>query len=233
MELIGLALLLVFALAVVIFFTRGVFARDLTNGLKRVNQQEQELQEQADILENRINQMERDYQAKLKRADAEAQRIVEEAKQQVVNIRTAAVEEAKYRARQLLLEAEQGRAQLKAELAHELNGKLIQRVCDSLRALLPAGELNALHEALVSELLRTITQLDAGPFKSDVAHVEVVTAQPLSCVHSQQLAQWVVASLGSSVPLHLSIDPTLVAGCVVRIGPTIVDSSLASRLSQR
>ena len=70
--------------------------------------------------------------------------MVQEAKQQAMNIRTAAAEEAKHRARQLLLEVEQGRAHLKAEWANELRGTMIKRVCESLRALLPAGAQDAL-----------------------------------------------------------------------------------------
>ncbi len=233
MEWLGLGLALIFALTIVIFLTRGVFARDLTTALKRVNQQEQALQQKADILEQRLGQMERDYQAKVKRADAEAERILEDAKSQAMNIRTAAIEEAKHRARQLLLEAEQGRAQLKVEAAKDFNGQAVQRACESLRTLLPADTLASLHEALMVELLSTVTQLEAGSLRADVAHIDIITAQPLAPAHSQRFAQWAVASLGASVPLHFETNQALVAGGLVRLGPTIIDNSLAGRLSQR
>jgi F0F1-type ATP synthase delta subunit len=232
MELLGLGVLLVFALVTVIFLTRGVFSRDLTRALKRVNQQEQALQEKADVLEQRLSQMERDYQAKLKRGDAEAERLIEEAKQQAVNIRTAAIEEAKHRARQLLLEAGQDRAQLRLELAREMDGKIVQRACESLQRLLPPQELSALHGSLTRELLEALARIDAAPLRQQgVERVEVRTAQPLPAEASQRLSAWAAASLGAGVPVHVETDPALVAGCIVRIGPTIVDNSLASRLN--
>ena len=235
MELIGLGILLVVALgvilAIVIFLTRGLFARDLTQALKRVNQQEQALQEKADILESRLNQMERDYHAKLKRAEGEAEQMLQDAKTQAVNIRTAAIEEAKHRARQLLLEAEQGKLQLKSELAKELNGRAVQEACTSLRTLLPATALAALHAALVKELLAALKHLDVAALRQHLARVVVVTGQPLDEADAQRLAQWAATALGSSVGVEVKTEPALIAGCVVQLGTTVVDNSLPNRLS--
>ena len=235
MELIGLGILLVAALGVilgiVILLTRGLFARDLTQALKRVNQQEQALQEKADILESRLNQMERDYHAKLKRAEGEAEQMLQDAKTQAVNIRTAAIEEAKHRARQLLLEAEQGKLQLKSELAKELNGRAAQEACASLRTLLPATALAALHAALVKELLAALKELDVAALRQHLARVVVVTGQPLEEADAQRFAQLAATALGSGVGFEVQTEPTLIAGCVVQLGTTVVDNSLPNRLS--
>lgn len=237
MDLLGLGLLLVVALGVVLFviilLTRGVFARDLTQALKRVTQQEQVLQEQADILERRLGQMELDYQAKLKRAETEAEQLLQDAKTQAMNVRTAAIEEAKHRARQLLLEAEQGRAQLKLEVARELNGQAVQRACESLRALLPSAELQALHGTLVNELLKTLAEATLTPSAEPLERIVVVTAQPLTAEDARQLAQRAAALAGRSIPVEVTTEPSLVAGCVVRMGAIIVDNSLPGRLGQR
>ncbi len=232
MELMLLGILLLCSLGV-IFFARGIFSRDLTLALKRVTQQEQELQEKADILEQRLGQMERDYQAKLKRAELEAERISREAKNQAMNIRTAAIEEAKHRARQLLLEVEQGKVQLKSDLARELNGQVIQRACESLRALLPPDQLTALHAALMKQVLEALKQVETRSLGVAVERIDVVTAHPLASAESTRLAQWAAASVGADVPVHVEDDPALVAGCVVRVGATVVDGSLANRLAQR
>ena len=237
MDLIGLGLLLVVGLAAVLFLvivlTRGVFARDLTHALKRVAQQEQELQEKADILEQRIGQLELEYHAKLKRAQAEAERIVQEAKNQAMNIRTAAIEEAKHRARQLLLEAEHGKAQWKADVVKELNGQAVQHACELLRDLLSARELLSLHETLVQELLGSLGQLDAMRFRTGVERIEVRAAQPLTPSQTQQLSQWTAVSIGGHVPIQVEADPALVAGCIVQVGSTVLDNSLPNRLNQR
>lgn len=233
MELVGLGILLLGVLGIVIFFARGVFSRDLTSALKRVTQQEQALQEKADILEQRLNQMEREYQAKLKRADTEAERLVQEAKNQAMNVRTAAIEEAKHRARQLLLEAEQGKVQLKVDVTRELNGKVVHRACEVLRAFLPPEQLSMLHGMLMKELLDALKRLDTTTFRATVDRVEVMSAQSIDSADSLRLAQWAAAAVGAEVPIRVETDPALVAGCVVRVGPTIVDGSLANRLQRQ
>ena len=234
MELLGLGILLVVALGVilgiVILLTRGLFARDLTQALKRVTQQEQALQEKADVLESRLGQMERDYHAKLKRAEGEAEQMLQEAKTQAMNIRTSAIEEAKHRARQLLLEAEQGKLQLKSDMAKELNGQAAQQACASLRMLLPASTLSALHAALVKELLAALKGMDLSARHQPLDRVVVMTGQPLDPADARALTQWVAAALGREVPVEVNTEPNLIAGCVVQLGATIVDNSLPNRL---
>ncbi len=233
MELVGLVIILVLALTIILFFTRGVFARDLTSALKRVTQQEQELQAKADILEQRISQMEREYQAKVKRGEAEAEHILEEAKREAMNIRTAAIEEAKYRARQLMVEAEQRKAQLKTDVAKDLNGKAVQRACDALRFRLPASALATLQEMLVNELLAALPQVGQTTSAQDIQRIDVITAQPFSPSMTAQLTRWVAEFLGPQAPLQVETDPRLVAGAIVQIGSTVVDNSLANQLGQR
>jgi F0F1-type ATP synthase membrane subunit b/b' len=236
MELIGLSFLVAVALGVVLFviilLTRGVFARDLTHALKRVTQQEQGLQEKADVLEQRLRQMEHDYQSKLKRAELDAEQILQDAKTQAMNIRTAAIEEAKHRARQLLLEAESHKSQLKVEAARELNGKAVQQACASLRVLLSPGDLHGLHSRLVKELLESLRQMEVKPTLSASEPVVIETAQPLSEDDLKQVRQWGAMVAGTSVSVEVKTEPTLVAGCLVRVGETIIDNSLPNRLGQ-
>lgn len=230
MELLGLGFFLAFALGIVIFLTRGVFARDLTQALKRVSQQELELQEKADVLEQRLGQMERDYQVRLKRAEVEAERILQEAKTHAMNVRTAAIEEAKHRARQLFLEAEQGKTKLRSDVSRELDGQATRAACASLRALLAPEQLAVLHERLIKELLEALRGVDPRARGTVAERVEVVTAHPLASAETLRLTQWAAGSVGADVPIAATVDPELVAGGLVKVGATVVDNSLANRL---
>ena len=232
MELLSLVILVIFALGIVILGTRGLFAKDLTAALKRVQQQEQALQEKADILEQRLGQMEHEYQAKLQHAKTEADEIAREAKSQAMNIRTAAIEEAKHRARQLLLEAEQGRSWLKAEVTKELDGQAIQRTCESLRALLSAQELKSLHGTLVNELLKNLPEVSQTALGADPGSLVVTTGQDLIDADIRKLTKWAQTVSGIEMPVEVATDAALVAGCVVRIGSVVVDNTLLNRLRQ-
>ncbi|PIQ83500.1 MAG: hypothetical protein COV75_07130 [Candidatus Omnitrophica bacterium CG11_big_fil_rev_8_21_14_0_20_63_9] len=237
MELFGFGFLAILGLGLVVgsilLWTRGVFNRDLTQALQRVQQQEQALQEKAEILEQRLTQMERDYQTKLKRAEGETERLLQDAKTQAMNIRTVAIEEAKHRARQLLLEAEQGRVQLRAEVAKELDGHIIQRACESLRSLLSPVDLASLHRRLTTELLDALQQLESSARRSGTEAVHLRAGQTLGPGEVERVQRWVTSTFGADVPLRVETDTGLVAGCVLQFGDTIVDSSLPNRLGRQ
>ena len=230
---IAVALAVGIVVAAIILLTRALFNRDFTLALKRVNQQERALQEQADILESRLAQMERDYQAKLARAATEAERVVADAKSQAMNIRTVAIEEAKHRARQLMLEAEQQKAQLRTDMAGALNGMGVSQACDALRALLPAHELIPLHRRLTRELLEALQHVDTAGIRAGVTAVEVTSAEPLTAEESERLTQWTATAFGSAVAVRMTTDPALLAGAVIRLGATMLDNSLPNRLGRR
>jgi F-type H+-transporting ATPase subunit delta len=229
---LSVVVLLVFGVGVVVLWTRGVFARDLTQALKRVTQQEQALQEKADVLEQRLAQMEREYQAKLKRAEAESDRLLQDAKAQALNVRTVAIDEAKHRARALLLEAEQGKTQLKAELAKELAGQAAQQACEALRLLLSRTELSSLHHTLVAEWLASLPKMSVEAIRPQVQRVQVTTALPLEPSEQERLVRWVAAAFGAHVPAEVTADPAMVAGVMAQMGPTTVDNSLRMRLNR-
>ncbi len=232
MEWIGLAVVIIGVVVAAIFFTRGMFARDLTQALERVRAQERELQEKADVLEQRLAQMERDYQMKLKRGDVQAQQIIDEAKGQAMNVRTVAIEESKHRARQLMLEAEQGKVQLRTEILREQNGASAHRACEALRSLLSEEQLSAMHAHLMKELIEALKQVDLRSQQTRAEKIEVTTAQPLASAESLRIAQWAAASAGSDVPIQSSVNAELMAGGIVRVGQTIIDNSLTNRLSR-
>lgn len=233
MELIGLAVVFVLIVGVVLLTVRGLFARDLTQALKRVANQEQELQAKAEILEQRLSQLEKDHQLKLKQAEAEAQRLVQEAKQQAMNIRTAAIEEAKHRARQLVMEAEQLRGHLKQELRQELNGRALARVCEAIQTLLSSEEQARLHNRLVAQLLEELARVEVAHVGGPIHHVQVTAAHPLSAEQTKALRDHLLKHLGPSVGCEVKTDATLVAGCVVQLGDLMLDGSLKHYLRPR
>lgn len=60
--------------------------------------------------------------------------------------------------------------------------------------------------------------------------VEVRTAAPLSNPLREQVARRLAALLGKEVVLHVKVDPELLGGLVVRVGDTLYDGSLSSKL---
>ena len=233
MEFIGFTIVVVLVVVIVILTVRGVFARDLTQAIRRVAQQEQDLQAKADVLERRLSQMEQDHALRLKQAEAEGQRLLQEARQQVSNTRSAAIEETKQQARQLLAETEHLRQQMRRGLIQELSGRALDGACQALASLLPNGELENLHEQLMARLITELDRVEAGAVTSGTAvSAQVRVAHALSGRQLEEIRQRLSRRLGTAVACEQETDAALVAGAQVRVGDALIDGSVRHYLER-
>ena len=233
MAFIGFAAVVVLIVAIVILTVRGVFARDLTQAIRRVAQQEQDLQAKADVLERRLSQMEHDHALRVKQAEAEGQRVLQEAQQQALNTRSAAIEEARQHARQLLAETEHLRQQMRRGLIQELNGRALDGACHALTSLLRNGELETLHEQLMARLITELDRVEAGATTPGAEmRAQVRVAHALSEQQLEEIRQRLSHRLGAMVACEQETDATLVAGAQVRVGDALIDGSVRHYLER-
>ena len=61
---------------------------------------------------------------------------------------------------------------------------------------------------------------------------EAVSAAPLSDDHLKRLRSEIEAMVGKAVNLAVSVDPELLGGLVVKVGSTMIDSSLKTKLNR-
>ncbi len=231
-ELVGVVLAFLLLVGIILLTVRGLFARETTHALKRVRQREEELQTNADVLEQRLAQLEQAHRHKLKQADGEAERVIQEAKQQAANIRTAAVEEAKHRARQLVMESEHTRQQMVKELRYELSSRAVAWTCTALQTLLTPEEQNSLHARLLHQLIQTCEQVELGHVNGRLERIHVASAKPLAAEQREALQRCLSMKLNHPVTLEATTDANLIAGGVVSLGDVRVDGSVQQYLTR-
>ena len=80
--------------------------------------------------------------------------------------------------------------------------------------------------------LRAIRLATHRLFNEATGRVEVLvrTATPLDAATAERVTQKLTASLGKKVVLNAQVDESLLGGIVIRIGDTLLDGSLATRL---
>jgi F-type H+-transporting ATPase subunit delta len=81
----------------------------------------------------------------------------------------------------------------------------------------------------VPEMLAAFRKLSADR-RGEVA-AEVVSAEPLSQRHVNELKSALKASLGKDVTLDAKVDPSLIGGLVVKVGSRMIDGSLKTKLN--
>jgi F-type H+-transporting ATPase subunit delta len=60
---------------------------------------------------------------------------------------------------------------------------------------------------------------------------DVITAKPLTQAQADKLAETLKASVGKSVNLNATVDTGLIGGLVVKVGSTMIDTSIKAKLN--
>jgi F-type H+-transporting ATPase subunit delta len=112
------------------------------------------------------------------------------------------------------------------------------RVIEAIGAKLGLSTLMANTLALMSHKRRLfvlpqfLTAL-AGMIAEEKGEVtaEVTAARALSAAQSKKLAETLKASVGKTVKLKTTVDETLIGGLVVKLGSTMIDTSVKAKLA--
>ncbi|HKW34621.1 MAG TPA: ATP synthase F1 subunit delta [Candidatus Acidoferrum sp.] len=83
---------------------------------------------------------------------------------------------------------------------------------------------------LIPEIVATFQQVLRQ--RQGVAEAEIASAVELTAAQKKELAATLVRVTGKKIEPKYSLDPALLGGAVVRIGDTIYDGSLRSRLNE-
>ena len=83
---------------------------------------------------------------------------------------------------------------------------------------------------LIPEIVAALQQILRQ--RQGVAEAEISSAVELSAAQKKELAATLARLTGKKIETKYSLDPALLGGAVVRIGDTIYDGSLRSRLNE-
>lgn len=116
-----------------------------------------------------------------------------------------------------------------ALMSHILSGKVTEESrLLAARAAAAAGRYASTRSLLAG--LSGISDRAAARRKSLVA--SVISAVPLSSAQEQRLTAILTKRMGRAVTVHQGIDPSVIGGLRISIGPEVIDATIASRLAQ-
>lgn len=110
-----------------------------------------------------------------------------------------------------------------AEIATRVGAHAMSR--NALQLLSDNGRLRAL--PAIARALREEADRRAG-----IVRAHVSSAAPLSDAYVQRLTQALEARFQKKVVVQRTVDPSLIAGVVTRVGDTIIDGSVRARLNE-
>ena len=112
---------------------------------------------------------------------------------------------------------------------------IVQQILERLKPTTPVGKLVLLlasrgRLALLPDLLDVYRERLME--HRNVLSAEVTTAAPLSPERAEQLQQRLANATGRTITLTTKVDASILGGVVTRIGGTVYDGSVATRLAK-
>lgn len=119
-------------------------------------------------------------------------------------------------------------------ISREDQGKVIAAICAKLGVSTLFGNTLALMSDkrrlfVLPQFVANLADLIAAE-KGEVT-AEVAAARALSAAQSKKLAETLKASVGKTVKLKTTVDESLIGGLVVKLGSTMIDTSVKAKLA--
>ena len=216
-----------------ILFLNSLLIRPLLRGLDNRRKRIEESLANAAKADDRLANVEKDYQLRLTEADAVAAKVRAEALQN-------AQAEIDVLRREALVEAERLKNQARIDAAAERNATLAQlRTQVAGLAMAAANRVigesldEKRQQALINDFFSkvppgVITDVKSG---SGAANVSVTSALPLTPDEQARVKQDLAQQLGAVSDIAFDVDPAIMGGLIIRIGDKVIDGSVAGRMN--
>lgn len=218
-----------------ILFLNGLLLRPLLRGLDNRRKRIEESLANAAKADDRLANVEKDYQLRMAEADAAAAKVRAEALQN-------AQAEIDVLRREALVEAERLKNQARIDAAAERNAMLAQlRTQVAGLAMAAANRVigesldEKRQQALINDFFGkvpagVISNVKAGPSAATAA-VLVTSALPLTPDEQARVKQDLAQQLGAVSDIAFDVDPAIMGGLIIRVGDKVIDGSVAGRMN--
>lgn len=214
----------------IMYFLTGMVIRPILRNLEARRKRIDESLENARLADERLGNVEKDYQAKLNEATAEAQKLRADTlagtQQEVQRIRAEAASEAEKLRAQARIDAAAERNQILADSRNQIvalvmaaTNKLVGDSLDSNR-----------QKALINDFFSKVPAGMQGVAVSG-APVSVTSALPLTAEEQKTVKADLSKQLGDVQDVTFDVDPGILGGLVVRVGDKVIDGSVSSKVS--
>ncbi|MGQ9814494.1 MAG: F0F1 ATP synthase subunit B [Candidatus Roseilinea sp.] len=213
-----------------LIFLNALMIKPIMRGLENRRKRIEESLANAARADERLANVEKDYQARMAEAEAAAAKIRAEALQsaqaELDNLRRAAQADADRIREQARLDAlaerNQTLAQLRTQVAALAMAAANKIIGDSLDA--------QRQQALINDFFSKVPVGMVSNVKADGAAVVVTSALPLSDDEQARVKADLAQQLGQISDVTFDVDPAILGGLVVRVGDKVIDGSVAGRI---
>jgi F0F1-type ATP synthase membrane subunit b/b' len=235
-ELLGVAIPIVVLHAVVLVVLlvgiKLLLSGTANRAVKRVRQVEGEVRKKEEDIRREIDEHERDFAEKKAEADRQLQAHRDEARREAAHLKEKAVSEAKKESQKIIEQAHKNEARIREQIARQMEDKAVEyggRIFKLVFSDLLTGELNELFNA---ELIDALNEIESGSITVDSGAANVTVSHPMSDEQRNRLQSVLREKFRDDAEIEETVDETLLAGLILKMGSLEIDGSLKNRYSE-
>ena len=212
---------------------------------RRVNQRAEEKQQQKEEINRQLAQAEnlrQELDERLENVDERVEEILGEARERMEEIRRSTIANARREAERILKAASSEAGQLQEKAVSDHMEEILDAIREISQRVIRETSPDEVHARLVQDLNDRIWQLGSGEMDQVEAirrslderspTVFVESARPLDDGQVKELRKTLSALIDQEVDLERETDPDLISGLRVRVGDTLINSTLAAKLDK-
>lgn len=218
------------------FFFRPVMERVQQRADKKVQLLEELREEKAQVAHLR-QQLDRE----LADINQQADHVIKQLREEAETERSELLEDTRTEAEHIRRDAQLDATSIKQRAIIDFQEDLVVTVLDICSQVISKAIPSDVHPALVTQLVERIWALgreemdQVETIRRSLQHrmstVEVTSAQTLTPEQQRQLAQTFSALADRDVQMQIQVDANLIAGLRIRLGDTVMDNSVADKLT--
>jgi len=226
-------ILQVAAVVAIMFFIRMLLHKQLTAGMKRIQNVDQaNLKKESDLGEKEVR-LEETYRAKMAQAQQQAQAIVAAAKEDIKAMQEEERVKSKEESKKVIANALREKEKMLKDAEYETVNKAIDFSKKILKELFSDDEVRALRYSSVKSLLqKLISSRQVAELIENSSQIEIITTDAVSDADKKHISEFIEGKTKEDTELIFSVDTDVLGGLILKIGEQIVDSSIAYRVSK-
>ena len=221
------------AVVAIILFLRAFLHKQLEVGVKRIQRLDQDNLKKEAELNKSLQQLDKEREARLKKADDEAKSRIEIAKEEIKKMREDERIKAKDEGKRLISNAFYEKEKLMKESEHEIFNKGLDLSMLMLKRIFSEEELKDLRVKITKGVTDFI--IDSPQVESllkNSKELEVVTAEALAGDEKNHITKLINTKCKGKGKVKFSVDKNVLGGLMLKVGEQIIDGSLAYRINK-
>jgi F-type H+-transporting ATPase subunit b len=211
---------------------RKLLYSETSKALQRLQELNRENEIKEEELRKKGEESQKEYSELVKKANDEADRIIELTRKEAEGLKANALEEAWEEAERIIAAAHSSNEAARAEIAAEIESRNIDFACELLQYALDAKTIGDVHNRLTDEAISGINELNPNKIDAGLIKAEVISPYPLGSDDKRALEENLLKKCGRKIHLEEKIDKKLIAGIIIKMANLVLESSILNKLEE-